>query len=109
MNKKIKIQYQRDANYRLVPAQGAWIGHCPTGDLVVDFYIERPTTPEEVTIEIEAQTNIVREIDRVGEKQVRQVMNGFVLRPDVAYAIGEWLVNKAKAAGFNPPEKPEKH
>jgi len=104
----IKIRYEKDSEYRLLPAQGSWIGHSPNGDLIMDLYVERPTTPDEVTIEVDPP-NHVREIERLGERQIRQVLMGFVIRPDVAFAMGEWLQAKAREAGFNPPEKGEQH
>lgn len=104
MGKKVTIQYEKDKDYRTLPCQGAWFGVAPNGDIVADLYVERPTPPTEVTIEVEPP-NMVRELERVGEKNVRILMAGLVMRPDVAYMMGEWLQNKAKAAGFTPPEK----
>lgn len=108
MNRKITIQYEKDPEYRLIPAQGAWVGMCPTGDLVIDLYVERPTPPEEVLIEVEPP-NIVREVERRGERQVRRLMAGLTMRPDLAWSLGRWLQEKAEAAGYKPPSDPDKH
>ena len=108
MTRKITIQYEKDSEYRLMPVQGAWVGMTPTGDLVADFYVERPTPPEEVLLEIDPP-NTVREVERRGEKNVRIVVAGFVMRPDLAYMLGEWLQEKARSAGYKAPEKPDRH
>lgn len=107
MSKKVTIQYQQDPGYKLLPVQGAWVGLTPTGDLVADLYVERPTTPEEVVIEVDPPE--IKEIERRGERQIRQVLMGLVLRPDVAFALGGWLQQKARSAGYNPPEDPDRH
>lgn len=99
MVKKITIKYERDQNYRLLPVQGAHIGISPTGDLVVDVYVERSTHPDELTLELEAPST-VREVDKKGERHIRHVLSGLVMRPDVAYSLGEWLIQKAKLTGY---------
>lgn len=104
MSKKITIQYEKDSEYRTLPVQGAWMGVAPNGDIIAELYVERPTPPTEVTIEVEPP-NIVREVERTGERQVRTVMAGLVVRPDVAYMLGEWFQAKARMAGYTPPEK----
>ncbi len=107
MAKTLKIQYEQNPEYRLQPTHGVWGGVTATGDIVADFYIERPTPPTEVTLELDPPR--AREIERVGERQVREVLTGLILRPDVAYAVGEWLRQKAVAAGFTPPKEREQH
>lgn len=104
MVKKVKITYEQDPAYRLLPVQGAHIGISPTGDLVVDVYVERSTSPTELTLELEAPSTL-REVDKKGERHVRQILTGLVMRPDVAYSLGEWLIQKAKLTGIKPDQE----
>jgi hypothetical protein len=101
MPKTIKVKYTQDKDYRLIPTQGLWGGPGPTGDIIADIYVERALPPTEVTLEIDPPN--AREVSREGESQVRHILMGLVMRPEVAHAMGEWLIAKARAAGFTPP------
>jgi hypothetical protein len=102
MSKKITIGFERDAAYRMIPVHGLWGGVSPTGDIVADLYVERVLPPDEVTLELDQAE--AREVERKGERRVRMIFAGLVIRPDIAYAVGAWLQQKARAAGFVPPE-----
>ncbi len=102
MKKQITVEFDRSDDYRLVPVTGAWATHTPNGDIVAELFVERRLPPREVTLEIEE--NQAREIDQQAGRLVREVVTGLVMRPEVAFAIGQWLVAKARQAGFNPPE-----
>lgn len=102
MSRTLHIGFETDPEYRLHPVHGVWGGVSPTGDVIADLYVERLLPPEEITLEVE--TNVAREVDRKGERRVRRLLAGLSLRPDIAYAVGMWLISKAKAAGFVPPE-----
>lgn len=107
MTKQINIGFERDKDYRLHPVHGVWGGVSPTGDVVMDLYVERVNHPDEITVELDPPE--AREVERRGERRVRVILAGLVLRPDVAYAVGAWLQQKARAAGFVPPEGGERH
>lgn len=104
MSIKVKIEIEKDKDYKLQPVNGVSFSNTPNGDIVVEYYVEHRTSPSEITLEVFPEGN-AREVERVGERNVRNLMGGLVVRPDLAYAIGEWLQNKAKAQGYNPPEK----
>jgi hypothetical protein len=102
MKKQITVEFDRCDDYRMVPVTGAWATHTPTGDIVAELFVERRLPPREVTLEIEGAQ--AREVDQQSGRLVREVTTGLVMRPEVAYALGQWLVAKARQAGFNPPE-----
>jgi hypothetical protein len=66
---------------------------------MVDLFLERLAPPTQMTVKIDPPK--VTETDRVGEVFVREIQAGFLLRADVAHAIGTWLLTKAKEAGFS--------
>lgn len=99
MKKTIKIKFEKSNDYKIIPATGAWGGLSPNNEVIFDLFVEKHVYPESIEIEIENDR-------KVGEKQkledifIREAQIGVVLRPDIAYLIGEWLIGKAKDAGF---------
>lgn len=108
MKKQLSIFYERSGGYRVVPVHGAWGSVTPQGDVVADLYVERISTPEEVTLEVE-EGGRAREVEKHGQRHVRESQVGIALRPEVAYALGQWLIAKAKQAGFVVPAEKERH
>jgi len=109
MKKKVTIRYVRSADCRVVPVHGAWGSVTPQGDVAAELYVERMEPPEEVVLEVE-EGGHAREVEKHGEHHVRDVQVGLLLKPAVAWALGQWLIQKAKQAGFTPPEPPpERH
>jgi len=98
MKEVIKIKFRKSNDYKMIPATGAWGGLSPNNEVVFDFFIEKHVNPEFIELEIENGK-------KIGEKQkgertlVREAQVGIVLRPDIAYTIGKWLIEKAKNAG----------
>lgn len=99
MKEVIKIKFGKSNDYKMIPATGAWGGLSPNNEVVFDFFIEKHVDPEFIELEIENGK-------KIGEKQksesafIREAQVGIVLRPDIAYSIGKWLIEKAKNAGF---------
>jgi len=98
MKEVIKIKFRKSNDYKMIPATGAWGGLSPNNEVVFDFFIEKHVNPEFIELEIENGK-------KIGEKQkgeralIREAQVGIVLRPDIAYTIGKWLIEKAKNAG----------
>jgi len=102
----VEVVFSRAAGYKVIAATGAWGGVSANREVVFDLYVERRADPERM------------EIDVVGEKQVderrfpspqpfhREAQVGVVLRPDIARAVGQFLIGLADKA--SPPEKPRK-
>jgi hypothetical protein len=96
---EIKIKFTKARDYKIIPATGAWGGISPQGEVVFDFYVEKLESPETLRIKVEPNRP-VEELERLGEVPVREAQIGVVLRPDIAHSIGQWLIEKAKEAGF---------
>lgn len=98
MKEVIKIKFRKSNDYKMIPATGVWGGLSPNNEVVFDFFIEKHVNPEFIELEIENGKKVGEK--KKGEKAfIREAQVGIVLRPDIAYAIGEWLIEKAKNAG----------
>ena len=95
----IKIQYTKAKDYRIIPVTGAWGGMSPQGEIIFDLWVEKRDVVHSVTLRIE-QGKPPQEIETALPESVREAQIGIVVRPDIAYSLGKWLMEKAKEAGF---------
>lgn len=117
--KKNEIAFKYIFNYAYNPVyvNGAHGGISPRGELVMNFYLERPPLPEEIRHTINPNGTIgevtAEEPHNLSNSMVRYIDNGVILNYESArnihYWIGERLkemeaIEKAKAA-HNFPEK----
>lgn len=99
MKEAIKIKFRKSNDYKMIPATGAWGGLSPNNEVVFDLFVEKHVYPESIDLEIENGRK-VKEKQEVENIFIREAQIGVVLRPDIAYSLGEWLIGKAKDAGF---------
>jgi hypothetical protein len=99
MVKEITIFYEKTDQYQLLPVTGAFGGPTPSGDILAEFFVERKTPPTKIVLEIEPPN--VTEKEREGERHIREIQVGILIRPDIAHSIGKWLIEKAAQAGFS--------
>jgi hypothetical protein len=112
-NKKPEIAFKYIFNYTYNPVyvNGAHGGISPRGELVVNFYLERPPLPAEIRHEINANGTIGEvsgeEPHNLGNSMVRFVDSGVILNYESARNLHFWLgerlkemeaIEKAKAA-----------
>lgn len=118
-HKKNEIAFKYIFNYAYNPVyvNGAHGGISPRGELVMNFYLERPPLPEEIRHAINPNGTIgdvtAEEPHNLSSSMVRYIDNGVILNYESArnihYWIGERLkemeeIEKAKAA-LNFPEQ----
>lgn len=99
MKEAIKIIFRKSNDYKMIPATGAWGGLSPNNEVIFDLFVEKHVYPESIDLEIENGRK-VKEKQEVENIFIREAQIGVVLRPDIAYSLGEWLIDKAKDAGF---------
>jgi len=101
-NRKPEVTFKYIFNYAYNPVyvNGAHGGMTPRGELVMNFYLERPPLPQEITHEINPDGTIG---DIVGEEpadlknsMVRYIDSGVVLNYDTARNIHFWLGERLK-------------
>lgn len=100
MKKTVKIKFRKSNDYKIIPVTGVWGGLSPNNEVVFDLFIERHLNPEFIEIEIDEGGKKVGERQEGEQAFIRESQIGIVLRPDIAYSIGEWLMGKAHDAGF---------
>ena len=93
---QVKVHYEYSKDYRLIPATGAWGGVSPNGEIILDLYVERKSAPKSLSMEID-ESGKTTEKSREGEKIIRELQIGIVMRSDIALDIGEFLVSNAKS------------
>jgi len=99
-NPEMKFKYIFTYDYNPVYVNGAHGGISPRGELVVNFYLERPPLPNAITHEITQTGGIGAETEMepedLGRSLVRHVTNGVVLNYHTARELHYWLGEKLK-------------
>ena len=101
-NKKPEVTFKYIFNYAYNPTyvNGAHGGLTPRGELVMNFYLERPPLPQEITHELDANGmigNVVsEEPSGLKNSMVRYIDNGVVLNFESARTLHFWLGERLK-------------
>ena len=117
---ELTFKYIYNYSYNPVYVNGAHGGLSPRGELVMNFYLERPPLPEEVRHEINPNGTIGNvsgeEPKNLNSSLVRFIDNGVVMNFESARNLYFWLgerlqemeaMEKAKAAMNFPQAKEE--
>jgi hypothetical protein len=92
---KISVRWTRAADYRIHAATGAMIAVAPTGDLAIDFYVERQDLPP----------TSIRIVDNKMEDEgfggpprsvTREAQCAIVITPEVAERFAELIMKSIK-------------
>lgn len=97
---EIAVYYTKAKDYRMIPATGAWGGISPNGEVVFNIYVEQKAVPEKMILQVTEEGKAGKEKKIGGDDYVREMQVGIVLRPDIAYSIGQFLIKHAKNAGY---------
>jgi hypothetical protein len=97
---EMTFKYLFSDDYSPAYINGAHGGLSPRGELVVNFYLERPPLPDSVTHEITPAGGIGTEtaVEPAGHARtlVRQVTGGVVLNYETAAELHHWIGEKLK-------------
>lgn len=97
---EMTFKYIFTYDYNPVYVNGAHGGVSPRGELVMNFYLERPPLPNAITHEITQVGGIGPETtvdpEDLGRSLVRHVTNGVVLNYNTASELHYWLGEKLK-------------
>jgi hypothetical protein len=94
----IHIVYRAAKDYKSIPVSGVYGGINPQGMIHADLFIEKADYPEETVMRVNEATGETFELSRTPEQQpvVREFLVGMVMRPEVAKAIGQWLLKQVE-------------
>ena len=101
-NKKPEITFKYVFNYSYNPAyvNGAQGGFSPRGEMVINFYLERPPLPESISHEITPAGAIGRETgvepEDLPNSMVRFIDTGVVMSYENAKVFHAWMGDKLR-------------
>ena len=92
---ELQFFFEFDKEYRVVAANGVWIGNTPRGDLHLDFFVERLAIPESVTNKITDDGRLGDEISRQPERKiVRRMQVGVLISVEQAQSLVNFLTTR---------------
>ncbi len=100
MKPEIRFTYVVGEDYRPVFVNGAHGGISPRGEMVINFYHERPPLPETITHELSPDGTIGREVEpeaaSTANTMVRSVDVGIIMTYDNVRNFHLWLGERLK-------------
>ncbi|RNC70415.1 MAG: hypothetical protein ED859_06310 [Desulfuromonadales bacterium] len=97
---QVTFKYIFTYDYNPVYVNGAHGGVSPRGDLVINFYLERPPLPNEITHEINPNGTVGAETavqpEDFAQSLVRFVPAGVVLNHQTARELHHWMGEKVR-------------
>lgn len=109
LSKSVKIETIKRREHQAFPTSGCIVTSTPVKDLYVQFYIEYPTIKESTILELNAkEESSLAHFNIPTDGFTRELQTSVMLRPDVAYNIGQLLISKAIEAGVTVEPKQEK-
>jgi hypothetical protein len=94
----IKVDYKDSPTKVSFAPSGIWGGNNFQGQIIAHFFTESRAFPVATTVTMDSAANKVVESveNRAGElRTIREVQASIVLSPDIAEAIGNWLIGNA--------------
>jgi hypothetical protein len=111
-NAKIEFKYVFPDDYNPSYANGAVGGITPKGELIINYYVERPPLPYSVTHALDANGTIGEQLEKDPNKgfhvMVRVVTSGVILNHTAAREIHEWLGKHLEVLEAAKEEKDDK-
>lgn len=108
---EFKIKYKKSIDYKMVPVSGVWGGLSAEGNVTCEFYLEKVDHPDSTTIIVDDKKRIIVDKAAAGKSLtnslIREFQVGMSITPQLAKAIGQWLINKANE--FEKAKEAEKH
>jgi len=96
---RLKFDYIKSSQFRVVHADGAWGGITPRGGVFLTLYCERPPIPQQTVHEISDSMELGPELpeERVARDAViREAEVGVLMDLVTAKALHRWLDDKIK-------------
>lgn len=97
---KIDVKYIFKEDYNPIYTTGAFGGINPTGEIVINFYLERAAIPREQQEELVVVSGKIlkvidqKEQEKINSKFVRVIENGVILSLSSAVDLHNWLGNQ---------------
>ena len=94
----ITFKYEISPNYTTYAITGAYGGPNPHGDIVINLFSEQQPVPLEETYKITEDGTLgeVIKSEKNNDLVVRNVMFAISVKPSVARAIADWIIDKVE-------------
>ena len=98
--KRIKFFFQKAADYKLLPVNGAWGGLTTRGDFILEFLVEHNTTPNYIMNEVTPEGKLAKLIAKDPEEPediisvTRELVGGISLSIEHAKSIADFIQEK---------------
>lgn len=98
MSKKLTITTRKAENFNTYPAEGAIGGITPSQMYQINFYVEAPNIPSEITHELNENGKLGAQIDSKmeGGAIVRELQCAMVMTIPQAESLARWILNTIK-------------
>ncbi|HVP40882.1 MAG TPA: hypothetical protein VMS95_02905 [Candidatus Krumholzibacteriaceae bacterium] len=95
---QVRFTYNKQEGYRQVYVNGVYGGPTPKGEVECHFYFEHPVLPKERLFDLTKRSTLGKEITEKRDivEIDRDLVIGFVMRPEDAESIANFLLQKAK-------------
>lgn len=95
---EVRFFFEYDKDYRIIATNGVWGGTTPSGDIQIDFFVEKIGTPESILNKITEDGRLGDEINRQPEKKiVRRLQMGILMSVENAEVLATFLRDKVSA------------
>lgn len=95
----VVIKYTVSQNCPTIPVHGVYGGVMANGRVVVSLFVDRPGEPEHVKIDADGTQHSPQ------PSPLREVLARLDLDLPTAHAVGVWLADTARKAGYQPEER----
>jgi hypothetical protein len=96
MSKRLRFEWKYPDDFQHQPVSGIYGGVLPSGDLVMEFFLERMAPPDYEIREITAEMPAGKPVEFAEQKVVRLVQCGMVANLQTARSFYEWLGHTLK-------------
>lgn len=98
MPKKLTITTQKSKDFRIMPAEGALGGITPSQMYQINFYIEAPNIPKEITHELMDDGKLGPQLSQIsdGGEIVRELQCAVLMTVPQAESLAHWILNTVK-------------
>jgi hypothetical protein len=100
MTKKLTITTRKAKDFKTFPAEGAIGGITPSQMYQINFYVEAPNIPDEITHELNDGGKLGPQIDHKmeGGDIIRELQCAMVMTIPQAESLARWILNTIKSS-----------
>ena len=98
-DKKLTITTVKGPDYKVMPAEGALGGVTPSQMFQINFYIEAPNIPVEVTHSLSEDGKLGEQLSQVtqGGDIIREMQSAVLMTIPQAESLAHWILNTLDA------------